>query len=51
MKAFNAIPSNNKELTVMKSVTHIGLYSSVDFQTQAGKRNAEFVRRHLVEQA
>ena len=51
VKAFNAIPSNNKELTVMKSVTHIGLYSSVDFQTQAGKRNAEFVRRHLVERA
>jgi hypothetical protein len=35
----------------MKKVTHIGLYSSDDFKTQAAKRNAKFVRQHLVERS
>lgn len=49
VEAFNRIPSVNKELSVMKKVTHIGLYSSDDFKTQAAQRNAKFVRQHLVE--
>ncbi len=51
VEAFNRIPSVNKELSVMKKVTHIGLYSSDDFKTQAAKRNAKFVRQHLVERS
>ncbi len=47
--AFNQIRSVNKELSVMKKVTHIGLYAQKEFQLQAAARNADFVRRHLVE--
>lgn len=49
--AFNKIGSVRKELAVMtKGVTHIGLYAKQDLQLRAAKRNAEFVRKHLIEQ-
>ena len=48
--AFNQIASVRKELAVMKKATHIDLYAKQDFQVRAAKRNAEFVRKHLVEQ-
>lgn len=48
--AFNRIASVRKELAVMsKGATHIGMYAKLDFQVRAAKRNAEFVRKHLVE--
>jgi hypothetical protein len=40
-----------KELAVMTKATHIGLYAKRDFQVRAAKRNAEFVKKHLVELA
>ena len=49
--AFNQIASVRKELAVMKKATHIDLYAKQDFQVRAAKRNAEFVRTHLVEQS
>lgn len=48
--AFNRIGSVRKELAVMTKATHIGLYAKQDFQVRAARRNAEFVRKHLVEQ-
>jgi len=49
--AFNRIASVRKELAVLtKGVTHIGMYAKEDFKQRAAKRNAAFVRRHLVEQ-
>ena len=49
--AFNRIGSVRKELAVMtKGVTHVGMYANQDLQTRAARRNAEFVRKHLVEQ-
>ena len=47
--AFNRIASVRKELAVMTKATHIGLYAKQDFQVRAAKRNAEFVKKHLVE--
>ena len=49
--AFNRIASVRKELAVMTKATHIRLYAQQDFQVRAAKRNAEFVRKHLVEQS
>lgn len=49
--AFNRIGSVNKELSVMKKVTHIGLYSERDFQVMAARRNAAFVEKNLVQAA
>lgn len=46
--AFNKIGSVRKELSVMRKVTHIGLYSQKDFQIEAAKRNARFVSERLV---
>jgi pimeloyl-ACP methyl ester carboxylesterase len=48
LQAFQSIPSVRKELAVMKNVTHIGMYAKQDFQKLAAKRNADFVRRHLL---
>lgn len=48
--AFNKIGSVRKELSVMKKATHIELYSKMDFQVAAAKRNARFVRENLVNQ-
>ena len=48
LQAFQCIPSVRKELAVMKNVTHIGMYAKQDFQKLAARRNADFVRRHLL---
>jgi uncharacterized protein len=51
VEAFGRIGSVRKELAVLSKVTHIALYAKQDLQLRAANRNAEFVRRHLVEQA
>lgn len=49
VEAFNKIGSTRKELSVMRKVTHIGLYSQMDFQVEAARRNARFVKANLID--
>jgi acetyl esterase/lipase len=48
IKAFNAIPSRQKELVVIPHVSHMSLYSQQSHLQIAGGAAADFVRKHLV---
>lgn len=51
IKAFNAIPSPQKELVVIPHVSHMSLYSQQTHLQIAGAAAARFVRKHLVEKS
>ena len=50
VNAYNQIGSVRKELAVMTKATHIGMYAKLEFQVRAAKRNAEFVKKYLINQ-
>ena len=49
IKAFNSIPSPQKELVVIPHVSHMSLYSQQTHLQIAGAAAARFLRKHLVE--
>ena len=51
IKAFNAIPSPQKELVVIPHVSHMSLYSQQSHLQIAGASAARFIRTHLVEKS
>jgi fermentation-respiration switch protein FrsA (DUF1100 family) len=51
IKAFNSIPSSQKELVVIPHVSHMSLYSQQTDLQIAGAAAARFVRKHLVEKS
>jgi predicted acyl esterase len=51
IKAFNSIPSPQKELVVIPHVSHMSLYSQQTHLQIAGAAAARFVRKHLVEKS
>jgi predicted acyl esterase len=51
IKAFNSIPSPQKELVVIPHVSHMSLYSQQTHLQIAGASAARFVRKYLVEKS
>lgn len=51
IKAFNSIPSPQKELVVIPHVSHMSLYSQQTHLQIAGAAAARFLRKHLVEKS
>jgi hypothetical protein len=47
MEGYNRIPSPRKEITLLQSVSHIGLYSDKSNLVRAAIPGAEFLARHF----
>lgn len=51
IKAFNSIPSPQKEVVVVPHVSHMSLYSQQTHLQIAGAAAARFVHKHLIEKS